>query len=606
MLPKFKWEDVKADEAAVAGLVAALGLPQPVARVLAARGVSTPDAAMAFLSPELKTHLGHPFDFPGARAAAERLWAAVRAGGSIVIFGDFDADGVAAAAVLATALRHIGGAAEVFLPVREPEGYGLTFAALERCLREQARTPEVLVTVDCGIGSAAEVAHLRALGIAVIITDHHEPAAELPPADVIVNPRLAASPGAEYLCGAGVAFKVAHALVEVGKAEGWYQGKGLCGELLPAVGLATVTDVVPLIGENRLFVASALKHWGLFAGEGLRALLSRASPRTADPLDAYTFGFILGPRINAAGRMDSAMVAYELLTTRDRDRAAELAVRLEGFNGQRKGVEERIIAAARRQCGLDAAEGAFAAAAVVVGSDGSHAGEAGWHPGVIGIVAARLSDAAGRPAAVVAFDESGAGRGSVRAGEGYHALKALIAAGETLAGFGGHERAAGFHVKPGAFEPFKRLFCEACAGQAAEGGAVRRLMVDGWLEPEQLSLALYKEQQRLAPFGMGNPAPRWGLRKVAVERIQPVGASGEHLQFTFILNGGERVRGVWFRHGGVAEAVRAAGGVFDVIFELSRNDFAGDASAEMRVVDMAPATLGLSPDLSGAQAHAPR
>ncbi len=591
MLPKYRWEETEADEAAAAELVAALGLPLPVARVLAARGVTTIAAATAFLSPDLKTHLGHPFEFPGARAAAERLWAAVREGREIVVFGDFDADGVAAAAVLATALRHIGGAVEVFLPVREPEGYGLTFAALERCLRERGHAPGLLVTVDCGIGSVAEVAHLRTLGIEVLITDHHEPGTELPEAEVIVNPRLGSSKGTENLCGAGVAFKVAHALVEVGKAEGWYQGSGLCGELLTPVGLATVTDVVPLTGENRLFVSSALKHWGRFAGEGLRALLSRAASQTVDTLEAYTFGFILGPRINAAGRMDSAMVAYELLTTKDRDRAAELAAKLEGFNGKRKGVEERIIAAARRQCGLDAAEGTFEAAAVVVGSDGQHAGEAGWHPGVIGIVAARLSDAAGRPAAVVAFDADGAGRGSVRAGEGYHALEALAAAGETLAGFGGHARAAGFHVKSGAFAQFKQLFCDACAAQAVAGGVGRKLTVDGWLEPEQVALELFQEQQRLAPFGMGNPAPRWGLRGVTVERAQPVGASGEHLQLTFKLGHGDSIRGVWFRHGGVTEAVRAAGGIFDVVFELVQSDFGGETSAELRVVDMAPATL---------------
>jgi single-stranded-DNA-specific exonuclease len=592
MLPKYRWENASADEAAALALADALGLPQPVARVLAARGITTPEAAAAFLCPDLKVHLGHPFEFPGARAAAERLWAAVRGQREIVVFGDFDADGVAAAAVLATALQRIGGAVEVFLPVREPEGYGLTFAALERCLRERGSVPDVLVTVDCGISSPSEVAYLRAKGIAVIITDHHEPGRELPQADVLVNPRLGASKGAEHLCGAGVAFKVAHALVEVGMAQGWYQGAGLCGELLPAVGLATVADVVPLTGENRLFVSSALKHWNRFAGEGLRALLSRASTRTVETPDAYTFGFVLGPRINAAGRMDSAMVAYELLTTRDRDRAAELAVKLEGFNGRRKGVEERIIAAARRQCGLDAAEGVFAQAAVVVGSDGSHAGEAGWHPGVIGIVAARLSDAAGRPAAVVAFDAAGAGRGSVRAGEGYHALKALTAADAALAGFGGHERAAGFHVKPGAFDQFKRLFCEACASQALEGGTVRRLTVDGWLEPGQLSLELFKQQQRLAPFGMGNPAPRWGLRGVTVERVQPVGAAGEHVQFTFKLARGNSVRAVWFRHGGVTEAVRAAGGLFDVVFELSQSDFGGEPSAELRIVDMAPAGKG--------------
>ena len=590
MLPKYKWAEASADEAAVRDLARALGLPAPVARVLVARGIDTPEAADTFLNPELKKHLGDPFAFPGARAAAERLWAAVREGREIVVFGDFDADGVAAASVLVTVLQKIGGAAEVFLPVREPEGYGLTFAALERCLRERGRAPGLLVTVDCGICSVAEVAHLNSLGIEVIVTDHHEPGGELPPAAVIVNPRLAATPGTEHLCGAGVAFKVAHALVALGTANGWYQGGALGGDLLVPVGLATVADIVPLTGENRLLVWSALKHWGRFACSGLRALLSRASQQTVPAPDAATFGFVLGPRINAAGRMGSAMVAYELLTTRDKDRAAVLAAKLEGFNGQRRGVEERIVLAARRQCGLDAAGAAFDAAAVVVGGEGTHAGEAGWHPGVIGIVASRLCDAAGRPAAVVSFDAAGAGRGSVRACEGYHALDALAAAGEALEGYGGHARAAGFHVRPGAFERFKQLFCAACAGQAADGnGGVRTLTVDGWLEPEQATLDLYRAQQRLAPFGNGNPAPRWGLRNVTVKEARAIGGAGEHMQCAFERDGRALPRGVWFRNGGALEAVRANGGLFDVVFELRENTFGGESAVELQVVDLSPA-----------------
>ena len=584
MLPKYTWRETAVDEAAVQTLAQCAGVCAPVARVLVARGAVSPEAAEAFLKPDLKAHLSAPFDFPGVRAAAERLWAAVRGGREIVVFGDFDADGVAAAAVLVTTLQKIGGRAEVFLPVRDPEGYGLTFAALERCFGARGKLPDLLVTVDCGIGAVEEVAYLCGRGVEVIVTDHHEPGAELPHAAVIVNPRLGAAPGAEHLCGAGVAFKVAHALAELGRAEGWYRGGPFGGELLAAVGLATVADIVPLTGENRVFVASALKHWGRFAGTGLRALLSRASSQTVDGVDATTFGFVLGPRINAAGRMGSAMVAYELLTTQDRDRAAELAAKLEAFNGERKGVESRIVAAARRQCGLEAA--AFGDAAVVVGGDGAHAGGEGWHPGVIGIVASRLSDEAGRPAAVVAFDEEGWGRGSVRACDGYHALEALAATGDALEGFGGHARAAGFRLRPGRFEAFKRRFCEACAKQTP--GAEPALTVDGWLAPEDLSLEFYREQQRLAPFGMGNPAPRWGVRKALLARAQPVGASGEHLQLAFSWASGKSVRGVWFRRGGLAETLHATGGRFDVVFELTRNDFAGESSAELQVIDMAP------------------
>jgi single-stranded-DNA-specific exonuclease len=206
---------------------------------------------------------------------------------------------------------------------------------------------------------------------------------------------------------------------------------------------------------------------------------------------------------------------------------------------------------------------------------------------VLGIVAARLSDATGRPAAVVAFDESGAGRGSVRASEGYHALEALAAAGEALDGFGGHARAAGFRVKPGCFEPFKRLFCEACARQAPD--AKRTLTVDGWLDPDEISVGLYRAQQRLAPFGLGNPEPRWGLRGARLERAQPVGQAGEHLQLAFRLGASRTVRGVWFRNGEAAAALRAGSGRFDVVFELALNEFGGEASAELRVVDLAPA-----------------
>jgi single-stranded-DNA-specific exonuclease len=581
-LLRFKWRETEADEEAVGGLVRALGLLPPVARVLVSRGVATPEAADVFLRPEMKRHLGDPFAFPGMREAAERLWAAIRAGRGIVVFGDFDVDGVAAAAVLVTALRRLGGTADAFLPVRDPEGYGLTFAAIERCLRERGRPPDVLVTVDCGIASAAEIAHLNGLGVEVIVTDHHEPAGVLPPASAIVNPRVGASPGAEHVCGAGVAFKMAHALVELGKANGWYQGGALGGDLLVAAGLATVADIVPLTGENRLFVWNALKHWERLAGTGLQALLARAAQQTAQTApDAYTFGFVLGPRLNAAGRMDSAMVAYELLTTQDKDRAAELAAKLEGLNGLRRGVEGRTVSAARRQCGLDAAGAVFEDAAVVAGGDG-------WHPGVLGIVASRLCEETGRPAAVVSLDGTGAGRGSVRARGDYHALDALAAAGSALAGYGGHAKAAGFYVKPGELETFKRLFCAACAEQAASGAAGRILAVDGWLEPEEATLELCRDVRRLAPFGHGNPAPRWGMRGVAVRSVRLVGGGGEHLHCDLECGGRPLPRGVWFRNGAAAETLRGNGGLFDVVFELRESTFGGEASAEFQIVDMAP------------------
>ncbi len=588
MLPKFEWLDIEVDDAKSGDLSAALKLPLQIARLLVARGVEEPEKAATFLAPDIKTHLSDPFTFPGVREAVDRLWSAIRENREIVVFGDFDADGVAAAVIISIALRRMGGQVEVFLPVREIEGYGLTFAAIERCFAERGRCPALLMTVDCGVSSVAEVESLKQRGVEVIISDHHEPGPELPRADVIVNPRLGASPGAEELCGAGVAFKIAHALVETGRRNGWYTGAPLGGELLVPAGLATVTDVVPLTGENRLLVWNAIKHWRRCAGVGLRALLSRTAQTTVTAPDAYTFGYILGPRINAAGRMASAMVAYELLTTGDKDRAAELAAQLEGLNGRRKGIEERIILAACRQCGLDKNGAAYSASAVVVGGAGAHKGEDGWHPGVIGIVASRLSEFAGRPAAVVSFNAEGCGRGSVRVGEGYHALDALSAAGETLERFGGHARAAGFDVKPGAFEQFKRLFNEACAAQAVVAGYRRTLTVDGWLETEDLACDFYREQQRLAPFGNGNPTPRWGVRGVVLSDAKPMGSTGAHLQMAFKRKGRLLPRGVWFRNGCPVEKLRAHSGLFDVVFELRENCFGGTANIELNVVDMAP------------------
>lgn len=591
MLPKFEWLDSAVDEAAVWDLAATLKMPPSISRLLLARGVGEPGKAEAFLAPDIKTHISDPYAFPGVREAVDRLWAAFREKFDILIFGDFDADGVAAAAIMSTALRRMGGRAEVFLPVRASDGYGLSFAALDRCFAERGGPPHLLLTVDCGVSSVDEVAYLKRLGVEVIITDHHEPGSELPTADVIVNPRLGAPAGAAELCGAGVAFKIAHALVDTGRRNGWYTGAPLGGELLVPAGLATVTDVVPLTGENRVLVWSALKHWRRFAGPGLRALLSRAAQATVSEPDADTFGYILGPRINAAGRMESAMAAYELLTTGDKDRATELAAQLEGLNGRRRGIEERIILAARRQCGLDRGGAAYGEPALVVGGEGAHAGEEGWHPGVIGIVASRLCEFSGRPAAVVSFNADGCGRGSVRVGEGYHALEALRAAGATLDRFGGHERAAGFDVKPGAFGLFKRLFNEACAAQSAGASPRRSLTIDGWLDTGDLSYDFYREQQRMAPFGHGNPTPRWGLRGVVLRDAKPIGSNGAHLQLTFKRQNRLLPRAVWFRNGCPVEKLRAHSGLFDVVFELRENFFGGVSNVEISVIDMAPSRV---------------
>lgn len=607
------WLETDCDEEAAQMLVQELFLPPAIARLLVLRGHTTPGQARLFLNPDLVTGIGNPFDFPRIREAADHIWAAIHAKKRIIVYGDFDVDGVVATATLVTALQRLGAEVSPFLPLREPEGYGLTLKALERCLEGQASepseagrrspnaprnasegglgepcptcTPTLLITVDCGITSVMEVAWLTQRGIEVIITDHHEPGAILPPASVIVNPRVAHSPGAEALCGSGIAFKLVHALVEKGRAEGWYTGTPMGGDLLPAVGLATVADVVSLTGENRALVSGAIRNWKR-AGVGLTALLSRAAQHGREELSAFTFAFLLGPRINAAGRMGSAMTAYELLTTSDKDRAAKLAAELNALNAERLSVEKRIMTAARLQCGLEGSAGTVAGAVIASGAVTD-----GWHPGVIGIVAARLSEMTGLPAVVIAVDEAGTGRGSIRAGAGYHAVGALKTVQDLLEGFGGHARAAGLMLRRGCLDAFSERFKAACDEQRKGMlDAQCALTCDGWLSPEDLSLSFHAFQQQLAPFGEGNPTPRWGLRNVVLEAISTMGQEKEHLQVLIRLPDGQSVRGIWFRRGHLAEKLKANPGFCNVLFELQRNDFCGQSTVEFRMIALASAS----------------
>lgn len=584
MEAKYKWVERRTDKAAALKLSRELRLPEEIAWVLVSRGITSKQEALSFLSPNIKRDLGEPTAFPGVARAAERIWQAVINNDHIVIFGDFDVDGVCAAVILDKTLQALGAKTGVFLPRREAEGYGLATPALERCLRERDAKPALIVTVDCGIGSVAEVDFLRGEGIDVVITDHHERGQKLPAAAAIVNPHCGASPGAEHLCGAGVAFKVAHALVLRARQAGMEVDKNLAGQLVVAAGLATVADIVALRGENRIFASSAMKLWKNHAGVGLHALMNRALTRPRDIPDAYTFGFVLAPHINASGRMNSAMVAYELLMTNDVDRARELAARLEGFNGERRSAQGRILAMARSQCGLESGE--FDGGAVVVGgAGGCRVRERSWHPGVAGIVASQLCEESGRPAAVVVFDREGGGRGSVRAGAAYNALGALEKSNEALDGFGGHARAAGFQLKPHGFDRFKELFCRACAEQVAVSGDVDALTFEAWLEPRQITYDMVAHVKKLAPFGLANRMPRWAMRDVELENVRVMGATGEHMRFLLKTGAEATVRAVWFKCGDLSSSLRK-GDKVDLVFELVQNDYCGYPKIELRIVDM--------------------
>lgn len=580
MLPLYEWTTPTAEAAVITELAQTLAIPTAAARLLATRGWCDPVAAERFLNPRL-TDLGDPLAFPGMTAATVRLWQAIDRGESIVVFGDFDADGVTATALLTAALEAFGGQAQPFIPNRLTEGYGLSLAALARFGVEHPDA-QLIVTVDCGITAADALRVFRDEGREVIVTDHHVPdaAQSLANACVVINPHLPGTPaGCESLCGAGVAFKLACALWKTGKEAGraaaitwdprtWFD----------AVAVATVADVVPLLGENRVLVHAGLKRLHVQPSPGLKALLHK-SLGTAEPLTSHHLAFLLGPRLNAAGRMCDALLALELLRTRDADEAHALAIRLDQLNAERRQIEETILAEALAQLAATAPTAAAAGAVVAGGID--------WHPGTVGIVAARLNELTGVPAAVVSLRPDGGGRGSLRANKGYDALAALQCCDAWLDGFGGHRLAAGFEIKPGAFSAFRSAFAAACAAQHPAGAVRAELEIDGWLKPEEVTASLWQTLLRMEPFGEGNRRPRWAMRDVTLAaRPRAVGSNGAHVIFQFVC-GDHTFRGIWFRSSHLLETIIAhAGGRFDVVFECRLNRYKGAETIEMHVVDL--------------------
>ncbi len=581
------WRERRADETdeARAEAFRSAGLPPILARLLASRGV-TEEGREAFLDPSL-TRLARSDDLPGMTEAVQVILPFLHTKRKIVVFGDYDADGVCASAILVTALRRLGGNAEAFIPHRFGEGYGMTAASLERLWCEHADAA-LVVTVDNGISSPDEVAKLKVKGIRVVVTDHHLPGENLPKADALVNPRVQSCPGSADLCGAGVAFFLASALAQAATEKGLYTGPKFSGPLLVLAGLATVADLVPLKEQNRILVAQSLAYFNRCAPCGLRELCDKAA-RSAAALTARDYGFLLAPRINAAGRMKTADVAFDLLVCTDEDRegARQLASRIDGFNGERRGFEQTMYQEACAQIDKAGEEDLQAVVAWDAGCvTGATKGQR-WHLGVAGIVASRLLEHYHVPAAVAVGET-----GSVRAPDGYNVHDALAAASEHLVRFGGHAAAGGFTVKPGAFEAFRAAFTTACAKQRKEHALDADARdFDGWVEPGDLTPGLYADLRRLEPFGEGNPEPVFGLRGVTLREVRVMGVEGRHLSLAFVNR--DVPRAIWWGHGGRAEDLRKhAARPYDVFFTLTTSGFdSALPHLELRVVDLRPTSF---------------
>jgi single-stranded-DNA-specific exonuclease len=509
-----------------------LGLSEPVAVTLVRRGYRTPEQARAFLDAD-ESH--PPAAFQSMAAVVEQVLAAVRDGRQITVHGDFDVDGVCATAILVRALRELGAECDWLIPDRLVDGYGLSSANVERLA---ARGTSLLITVDCGITAVAEVAQAQALGMEVIVTDHHQAGDELPGC-LILHPTIDGYPF-EHLCGTAVAWKLAAAL-----------GGASPDADLDLVALATVADVVPLVGENRALVKQGLAEMRRAQRTGLRALMA-ASKCEPTRLDEGDLAFRLAPRINAAGRLYRADAGVELMLTKDEGRAEEIAIELSRVNSERRATEREVDTAAEAALRELPEELREAPGLVLAGP--------GWHPGVIGIVASRLVERHHRPVVVVSLDGKGGGRGSGRSIPGFDLHAALHACSEHLVGFGGHRAAAGLELRAEDLDAFRAAFAAHATATLGPEQLRRTERIDAMVGGAAVGLDLAEEIGRLAPFGMGNPGVRLLVPAARVSDVRTMG-EGKHSRFS-LHSGSHRALGVAFGKSslgvGVEEPVDAA------------------------------------------------
>ena len=537
--------------------------------ILASRGI-VGEKLEEYLHPTID-RLAKPEDLPGVVKAADVILDSVLYRRKIVVFGDYDCDGVCATAILTQALKALGGDVNAFIPDRQAEGYGMSDASVARMLKENPGVG-LVITVDNGINSVSQVEGLKARWMSVVVTDHHLPGEELPDANALVDPKVSAPPHLENLCGAGVAFLLANRIVSEAKRRGLYKGGSVGGPLLVLAGLATVTDIMPLLGQNRILVTEAIRRFSAFAPTGLKELHARAARSGYGEMSSRDFGFMLGPRINAAGRVASAMEALELLVTEDREIVRELARIIDGYNVERKSIEQSMLDKAMEKVVPNAP------AQVIDLPDG--------HPGVAGIVAARVMERLGE---LVPVCVQAGNHGSARAPSGFNIREAFVACAETLDRYGGHAAAGGFSVKPGRMDDFRRMLCDYC--RQKRGANVPVMAVpkpDLWVSASDLTLELAEDLRRLEPFGEENPEPLFGLRDVFFSDVKPLGADGRHLSITLRKSG---LRVIQWNRGDLVEKLRAESSVpHDLVFTLAVSDY-GERHVELRLVGISESEL---------------
>ena len=573
-----RWSLRMSDERTAMMLSQRLGVAEVIGRVLNARGIALEDAE-SFLNPTLKDLLPDPNHLKDMDVAAERLARAIMQGEQIAVFGDYDVDGATSSALLKRFFDSVGALSKVVIPDRIKDGYGPNTPMLLK-LREEGAC--VVVTVDCGTTSFEPLEAASSVGLDVIVVDHHVAEASLPKAVALINPnRLDEQSPHGHMAAVGVTFLLVVALNRSLRQAGWYESRGEpdLKQWLDLVALGTVCDVVPLKGVNRAFVTQGLKVMAARGNAGLAALADSAG--IDETPGSYHAGYILGPRINAGGRVGESGLGSRLLSCDDKLEAAEISARLEQFNKERQDIEATVLSEANEQIDEAAAE---AAPIIIV------AGE-GWHPGVVGIVASRLKERFDRPSLVIALNE-GIGTGSGRSVSGVDLGSAVIAARQAgiIEKGGGHAMAAGLSVKADRLQDLKDFLGERLAAVMAARPAVPGLAMDGALKVSGANLALVETLAKVGPFGSGNAEPRFVITNARIAFADPVGRDQSHLRLSLTDETGNRLSGIAFRavDTDMGQALIHHGGApFHIAGKIRINTWQGRSSAQILVDDAA-------------------
>ncbi len=571
--PRRVWRYRPVDEYWAQRLQADFGLTALAARLLSVRDLKTSETIKEFLEPAL-SQIHDPMLMKDMDRAVERIGLAVQNGECIAIYGDYDVDGLTATALLVRTFKWLGIDVLKCIPHRLDEGYGMSCVGVENLANRGAR---LIVTVDNGISCSAEIEHARELGIDVVVTDHHQPETELPNAVAVVNPtRNDCQYPFECLCGCGVAFKLAHALIRhLGKEPD--QAKPFLKSLLDLVALGTIADVMPLLGENRVLALHGLKVLKDTDKPGLRAM-AELMGLEGKTYTAETIGYRFGPRLNAAGRTGNACDALELLLTDDRDRARCLAHHLDNLNQERRNLEAEVLKDAYQKI-EDHPEILESPVLVIAGES--------WHQGVVGIVASRLLDRFGKPTLVLSIEE-GEAKGSARSLSSFDMLAALTACDALLTEYGGHTMAAGVTLPGDKVDELREKLSESAVDIAERGELLPYIELDTIAKPEEVNFDLMRDLDRFQPFGQDNPSPLIALEGCRLT-VAPFEIGGKHLKLRIVTPGGQDLTAMWFHYPDPHEEILTIlenSETIDIAGTPRLNTWNGNESVEFTIRDL--------------------